>query len=390
MGCGAIALAQIPASSQPAAGTKPAMNLQSSRERAEKLLDLGVRYLLAAQQPDNGWKSDMGPGVTALVVRALARHPSVGPYHVSVSNAGEFIRSFQRDDGGVYSALGLFKNYETSVVVSALAALDPDRFDATLRKARDYLLQNQADEGEEKSVDDVWYGGAGYGFGRRPDLSNTQMMLDALRDSGLPQDDAAYRKALVFIARCQMLGEHNDQPFAKGATDGGFIYSAANGGESKAGFDTTDGRKTPRSYGSMTYAGFKSMLYCGVSKDDPRVKAAMDWIGRHWTLEHNPNMPERQSREGLYYYYVVFARALSAYGAPTVRDAHGREHDWRAELVEVLAKRQKPDGSWVNDADRWMEGEPALVTAYAMIALQEAFPELCIAPRAASQPTKKP
>ena len=34
-----------------------------------------------------------------------------------------------------------------------------------------------------------------------------------------------------------------------------------------------------------------------------------------------------------------------------------------------LAKLQKPDGSWVNDNDRWMEGEPPLVTGYALMAL---------------------
>ena len=49
----------------------------------------------------------------------------------------------------------------------------------------------------------------------------------------------------------------------------------------------------------------------------------------------------------------------------------GVKHDWRADLVATLAKRQKPDGSWTNDADRWMEGDPNLVTAYALLALQE-------------------
>jgi hypothetical protein len=30
------------------------------------------------------------------------------------------------------------------------------------------------------------------------------------------------------------------------------------------------------------------------------VKAAFDWIRGNWTLAHNPNMPDRQSLEGLY------------------------------------------------------------------------------------------
>ena len=200
------------------------------------------------------------------------------------------------------------------------------------------------------------------------------MMLEALHDSGLPRDDPTYKKALVFIERCQMWGESNDQPFAKGSSQGGFIYTAANGGKSKAEQVEIEGRKELRCYGSMTYAGFKSMLYAGLAQDDPRVKAALDWIGRHWTLEHNPNMPATQSRQGLFYYYHLFGRALQAWGEEVVTDHVGRKHAWRRELVEKLAEIQRDDGSWINESDRWMEGHPALTTAYAMLALQAACP----------------
>lgn len=357
----AAAVAQTAASSKPAAEPRAMMRK-------------GAEFLLATQDKRGGWETDKGPGITALAVRALAQEPSIGPKHAGVRRAVEFVLSQQRDDGGVYSALGLHKNYETSVVVSMLAALGDEAPKGALEKARKFLIDNQADEDNGISVDDVWYGGAGYFLGKRPDLSNTQLMLDALKDSGLPRSDPAYQKALVFISRCQMLGEKNDQAFAKGATNGGFIYTAANGGDSKAGTQEIDGRKELRSYGSMTYAGFKSMLYAGLKKDDPRVQAALGWIREHWTLEYNPNMPEKQSREGLFYYYHTFGRALAAFGEPVIRDGVGREHDWRAELVEVLARQQKPDGSWLNPYDRWMEGFPALTTAYAILALQAAHP----------------
>ena len=42
------------------------------------------------------------------------------------------------------------------------------------------------------------------------------------------------------------------------------------------------------------------------------------------------------------------------------------------ELVEALAKRQDKNGSWVNPADRFMEGDANLVTAYALLALNYA------------------
>jgi squalene-hopene/tetraprenyl-beta-curcumene cyclase len=37
---------------------------------------------------------------------------------------------------------------------------------------------------------------------------------------------------------------------------------------------------------------------------------------------------------GLYYYYNVFAAALSASGSDTITDTNSVQHDWRSELVE--------------------------------------------------------
>ena len=115
----------------------------------------------------------------------------------------------------------------------------------------------------------------------------------------------------------------------------------------------------------MTYAGLKSMIYAGLTPDDPRVKAALGYIQRHYTVEENPG----QGQRGLYYYYHTFARALAALGKPTLTDADGKDHDWKADLVAALAKRQEPTGAWVNKEDRFMEGDPHIVTSYALLAL---------------------
>ena len=45
----------------------------------------------------------------------------------------------------------------------------------------------------------------------------------------------------------------------------------------------------------MTYAGLKSFLYAGVGKDDPRVKAAIGWVRRHYTLSENPGQGQADS-----------------------------------------------------------------------------------------------
>ena len=48
----------------------------------------------------------------------------------------------------------------------------------------------------------------------------------------------------------------------------------------------------------------------------------------------------------------------------------GVPHPWRNELANKLLSLQRPDGSWYNDADRWFESNPYLVTAYAVLTLQ--------------------
>ena len=91
----------------------------------------------------------------------------------------------------------------------------------------------------------------------------------------------------------------------------------------------------------------------------------MTYITQHYTLDENPGL----GQQGLYYYYHTFAKTMAVLGEPTLTDAAGVSHDWRAELVAALAKRQQPEGGWVNPADRFMEGDPNLVTAYALLAL---------------------
>ena len=116
----------------------------------------------------------------------------------------------------------------------------------------------------------------------------------------------------------------------------------------------------------MTYGGLKSFLYAGVSKDDPRVQGAMKWIRIHYTLDENPGM----GKAGLFYYYHTFGKAMAALGEDKFTDAKGVAHDWRSELFEALKKRQRPDGSWINEGDRTFgESNPELATAFALLAL---------------------
>lgn len=125
-----------------------------------------------------------------------------------------------------------------------------------------------------------------------------------------------------------------------------------------------------RCYGSMTYAGFKSYLYANLKKDDPRVRAAWAWIGQNYTLAENPGV----GTDGLYYYYLTFARALKASGESIVPadPSGGAGHAWKSDLIKRLAELQEADGSFKVVDNRWMEDNKTLITAYSLIALREA------------------
>jgi squalene-hopene/tetraprenyl-beta-curcumene cyclase len=328
-----------------------------------------VAFLRSRQAADGQWSADRKePGITALCATALLRSGRVTANDPAVTKALTYLEGFVSPEGGLPEAA--HANYATAIAMLAFqAAADRGnaKYAALVKGGQDFLKRMQWDESEGKAPTDPFYGGAGYG-GRnnRPDLSNTAFLVEALRDTGLPADDPALKKALVFVSRCQNLkGEFNDQPWAGKVDDGGFVYTAANGGASFAGEAPGGGL---RSYAGMTYAGLKSMIYAGLSPDDPRVQGALRYIRANYTLDENPGM----GQQGLYYYYHTFAKAMALLGQDTFTDAAGKAHDWRAELAAALAKRQGPDGSWVNPADRFLEGDPNLVTAYGVLALAHA------------------
>ncbi len=125
----------------------------------------------------------------------------------------------------------------------------------------------------------------------------------------------------------------------------------------------------------MTYAGIKSLVICGVSQNDPRYKKAMEWVGKHYSVDINPGMPAGSGERGLYYYLMTMAKCLDAVGEDYVTDADGVKHDWRADITAALANRQPKDGSWTNEIGNWMESNPDLCTAHALIALSYCKPK---------------
>jgi len=348
----------------------------------------GLDYILASQHDDGSFSmAQANPGVTALVVQALLQSGKT-PDDPAVKKAINYVMTFKKADGGFYDN-GLV-TYNTAIVLDMLAKIPGDTQKDQIKKTQDFLKSLLAmegktdDKGQPITKDHPWYGGAGYtgqsGYGgqgaKRPDLSNTSFVIEALADSGIKKDDPAMQAMLVFVSRNQAYAETNPLPWAKGRDEGGFIYSLRFNDTLKLYGESTapnskdrDGNEILTTYGSMTYAGLKSFIYGGLTKDAPQVKAAFKWISNNYTLEMNPGLNNAQ---GLYYYYHVFPTALRLYGEATITDAKGVKHDWRADYLTAMKAHQLADGSFKNDADKWYEGDPVLCTTYVVLGLQEA------------------
>ncbi len=335
---GFLAMAPLPAGE----GGKPGPDPKTW----DQVVDNAVKYLKSTQQDNGGWSTDKTPGVTGVALTGMLRTGRITPKDPVAERALKYIESLvdpeHKHIAGKGAKVGL-QNYVTSINVMALVqANQSERYRSLIGDAVEFLKKLQWDEGEGKSPQDPYFGGAGYDSKSRPDLSNTQTFLDALKAAGVPPDDPAFKKALLFVSRCQNVkGETNDQPWAGKINDGSFIYTPATGGVTKVVDEPGPGGALP-GYGSMTYAGIKSLIYCGVSRDDPRIKKAYEWIRNNYSVDGNAGMPDKRTEWGLYYYYHTMAKSLNTLGVDYVEDTKGKKHDWRKDITEALAKRQRP------------------------------------------------
>ena len=377
--------------------SKPGQIDESLKREALAAIQRSVNFFTDKQKPDGSWCQH--PAITGLVCMALNNSGAkelVGIRKAAVDKGREFILKYVQPDGSIWLAgrEQEYPNYTTAICLATLAILNRPEDENVMRKARKYLIGSQFTEDNKDNPtkkDDPSYGGIGYGKTGRPDLSNTQWALEALYlteyldkepQAKSPEDtkkaDLAWKNAIMFLSRIQNLPESNDQAWVvkdkndPSYADGGFIYKSD---ESKAN-EKLDDKKSLRSYGSMTYAGLKSMIYAKLKKDDPRVKAAIEWASKNYTLDENPGM----GSEGLYYYIQTFSKAMSLLGDDTLKTSDGKEHPWRVDTVKKLLSMQKKDGEWANEkSSRWMECIPELVTAYTLLSLEAAMgPELYI------------
>ena len=302
------------------------------------------------------------PALTALPAWALLGAKADSAV---ISNAVRFVLSTQKPDGGFYTIKpgrtgGSLSTYNTAVCLSMLhySGMAPIR---SILDGRTFLANNQL------TGDDEMAGGFGYGQQnarrRYADLSNTAYALSAMRltegvedvrPAGEKRVDVNWDKALKFVERLQKV---------EGEDKGGAAYNERT---PQAGSETNRAGKVQlKAYGSMSYGALLSMCSANLTKGDPRVRMSLEYCTKYWNVDENPGM----GKQGLFYYYDILSRALSAAEVSALSAVDGKVILWKKELAEKLLALQNSDGSWNNDNNRFWEDNPVLCTSFAMIAL---------------------
>ncbi len=339
-----------------------AATLSAADRTIDSAIESGLNFLLSKQEADGHFSDPQMPALTALPLWAMTAGGKAKSDNAK--KAAEFVLKIQRPDGGFYvpkpgrggSGLG---NYNTSVCVSALydSGLAPTK---AILDARTYIA------GSQLTGDDTMAGGFGYdrqSRRRAADMSNSAYAFDAMRrtekaeefrPAGQKKADLDWEKALKYVESLQV---------KDGEMKGGFVY---NDRTAQAGAQTNSSERVQlRAFGSMTYAGVLSMCHAKLTREDHRVRSALEYCGKYWTLTENPGM----GSQGLYYYLDILSRALDASGVQTLKGPGGREINWKKELSEQVMALQRDDGSWVNDNNRFWENDPVLVTSFAILTL---------------------
>jgi squalene-hopene/tetraprenyl-beta-curcumene cyclase len=154
--------------------------------------------------------------------------------------------------------------------------------------------------------------------------------------------------------------------------DGGLYYApVASDKASPAGTKKVADKEVILSYGAMTYDGIKTYIYAGLKKDSPEVKSAMDWVRKNYSLDQHPGFVyeevKRNHLRGIYYYYLLMARALDVYGENPLETFDGKKHDWPKEMAEQFLKVVKESKMWQNENPAWYENDPVVTTSFVLL-----------------------
>lgn len=333
-------------------GAAPLHLSANEREAIDRTIERGLGWLHSKQSEDGAWRPARRTGVCPVALTAMALWASAegrAPEAPGDSEAlaARFLLSNRRADGGLYAEGRGLRVYTSGVAARGLEAFARSGSASHLEIARDVGLYAYRGGIPESFVDDQ-------GLVQAPGGDQRERAGEILATAG--RLSGGERRALEFLAR-HAPGAGAERP-PRRARDPRW---KAPGPEDEA----------------LSYEDVLPLVYAELRPEQQLARRARGALRRFYTLEENPDLTRAWTRsgfhhpeQGLYYYYLGVTRVLTAFSTPKLVLEDGTEHDWPRELAKALMKRQREDGSWVNENARWWEGEPVLTTAYALLALR--------------------
>lgn len=320
-----------------------------SPEQVRQAIAKGVQYLKRQQRKDNGaWLEFPGypGGVPSLCTLALL-NSGAGPDEPAVRRALIHLRKSR-----------LEHTYCVALQTMVFCQAEPKKDLLLISRNVKWLQSRQVKTGPMKGV---W---SYPGRGSSGDNSNSQFALLALHEAervGVKVDEKTWRLANAYWESCQN-------------QDGSWGYRK----------DVRGGSGSGRGTGSMTCAGIASLvitsdkvrqsnakatgerIFCCVqSEDDNRkIEQGLEWLGRRFSVTHNPGFGRAQLNWSYYYLYGV-----ERVGRLTARRFIGG-HDWYREGVQrLLADQDGMSGFWKGVGHD--EGNPLIGTSLALLFLSK-------------------
>lgn len=327
-------------------------------KQVREAIDRGKAFLSRKQNADGSWTLDQAnfndPGVYRVGITSLSL--------LALINSGMTLDNREVRDGLKFlrkqNPTGRFETYESSLMIMALAAAkdgahDRPRIERLVRKLEKIQIRGGENSG-------LWSYSSEGGSG---DPSNGQFAILGLREAqeaGVPVKLETWQLARDYWIRSQ-------------ARDGSWNYPPIPG------------------TGSMTVAGMSSLIItegmvraseeeinadgtprcCDDRKPDKEVQAGASWLGRHFSVQNNPN------GSWLMYYLYGLERAGRLSARRFFGDAPNR-HDWYREGARhLVARQQVKDGSWTGVGA--LEGqETVLASSFALLFLSKGLAPVLI------------
>src|SRR5205085_3442570 len=117
----------------------------ATRQALTAGLQKGIAYLKANQKPDGSW--EFHEGITGLAALAVLNQPgSTTRIDPAADKAIKFMLGLVKPDGSIFSKDMAAVN--TAIAMMALLETKNPAYDATIKKAQQYLVNAQFDGGE--------------------------------------------------------------------------------------------------------------------------------------------------------------------------------------------------------------------------------------------------